>query len=181
MTFNTFLRHLRVGFNSIFRNGWMTVASVTSIVVSLFVLGVFIILVLNVNALADKADKQVQIRAYLNLNVDQKLREKVQNAVHAHGDADIRYVLHRDYWGRGRAAEAAGLLLQLGFGQLGLSRIWATCDVENRASARVLEKIGMQREGRLRRNLLIRGRWRDSYLYAILADDWRRAREGRSP
>ncbi|OXL87073.1 cell division protein FtsX [Paenibacillus sp. SSG-1] len=83
MTFNTFLRHLRVGFNSIFRNGWMTVASVTSIVVSLFVLGVFIILVLNVNALADKADKQVQIRAYLNLNVDQKLREKVQNEISA--------------------------------------------------------------------------------------------------
>nr|MBO2508612.1 GNAT family N-acetyltransferase [Bacillota bacterium] len=97
------------------------------------------------------------------------------------GDADIGYVLHRDYWGRGLAAEAAGLLLQLGFGQLGLSRIWATCDVENRASARVLEKIGMQREGRLRRNLLVRGRWRDSYLYAILADEWRQARDGRSP
>lgn len=83
MTFNTFLRHLREGAKNIFRNGWMSVASIVSIIVSLFILGVFILLVLNVNAIADKADKQVQIRAYLNLNVDQKLRETVQKEIAA--------------------------------------------------------------------------------------------------
>ncbi len=83
MTFNTFLRHLREGAKNVFRNGWMSVASIVSIIVSLFILGVFILLVLNVNAVADKADKQVQIRTYLNLNVDQKLRETVQKEIAA--------------------------------------------------------------------------------------------------
>ena len=52
-----------------------------------------------------------------------------------------------------------------------MHRIYATCDVNNVASARVLEKAGMQREGLLRQDMLLRGRWRDSYLYAILEDD----------
>ncbi|NMO96672.1 permease-like cell division protein FtsX [Paenibacillus lemnae] len=81
MTFRTFLRHMREGVKSIFRNGWMSVASITSIVISLFILGVFILLVLNVNALADKADSNVQVSAYLNLNVDQELRERVEKEI----------------------------------------------------------------------------------------------------
>ncbi|WP_054957571.1 permease-like cell division protein FtsX [Paenibacillus dakarensis] len=83
MTFKTFLRHLREGAKSVFRNGWMSVASVTSIVVSLFILGVFILLVLNVNALADKADSEVQVSAYLNLNVDEKMRATVEKEIKA--------------------------------------------------------------------------------------------------
>ncbi|UNK18042.1 permease-like cell division protein FtsX [Paenibacillus sp. N3/727] len=83
MTFKTFLRHLREGAKSVFRNGWMSVASVTSIVVSLFILGVFILLVLNVNALADKADSEVQVSAYLNLNVDEKMRETIHKEIKA--------------------------------------------------------------------------------------------------
>lgn len=81
MNFKTFLRHMREGFRNVFRNGWMSVASITSIVVSLFVLGVFILLVLNVNAVADKADSQVQINVHLALNTDQKLREALQNEI----------------------------------------------------------------------------------------------------
>jgi cell division transport system permease protein len=83
MNFRTFLRHLREGAKSVFRNGWMSVASVTSIVVSLFILGVFMLLVMNVNALADKADSNVQINTYLNLNVDEKLRETIKGELEA--------------------------------------------------------------------------------------------------
>jgi RimJ/RimL family protein N-acetyltransferase len=54
---------------------------------------------------------------------------------------------------------------------VGLHRIFATCDSENRASARVLEKAGMQLEGRKRSHLFVKGRWRDSLLYAILEED----------
>ncbi|WP_148449179.1 permease-like cell division protein FtsX, partial [Paenibacillus ihuae] len=81
MSFKTFLRHVREGFKNVFRNGWMSVASITSIVVSLFVLGVFILLVLNVNSVADKADSQVQINVHLTLNTDEKLRETLQNEI----------------------------------------------------------------------------------------------------
>lgn len=87
-----------------------------------------------------------------------------------HSEADIGYTLRRDAWGRGYATEAAGALVELGL-RLGLHRIWATCHVDNLRSARVLEKLGMRREGRLRENVLQRGVWRDSYLYAVVAGD----------
>lgn len=52
-----------------------------------------------------------------------------------------------------------------------MHRVTATCDVANPASARVLEKIGMRREGHLRKNSLMKGTWRDSFLYAALEED----------
>lgn len=81
MSFNTFLRHLREGCRNVFRNGWMSIASITSIVVSLFVLGVFILLVFNVNQLADEADSQVQIKVYMNLDVGQPMRDKIRTEI----------------------------------------------------------------------------------------------------
>lgn len=67
-----------------------------------------------------------------------------------------------------RATETAKALTKFGFNQLSLHRIFATCDVDNKRSAHVLEKIGMQNEGSLREHKWIRGAWRDSYLYAII-------------
>lgn len=81
MTISTFLRHLREGAKSVFRNGWMSVASITSIIVSLLILGVFTLLVLNVNAFADEADSQVQIKAYLNSDVSEALRDQIYNEI----------------------------------------------------------------------------------------------------
>jgi RimJ/RimL family protein N-acetyltransferase len=64
---------------------------------------------------------------------------------------DLGYVLSRNHWRRGYATEAAQAVFKLAAGLEGVYRVWATCDVENTASARVLEKIGMVREGILRR------------------------------
>lgn len=83
------------------------------------------------------------------------------------------YCFGRDVWGQGYAPEAARALFDLGFEQLGLHRIFADCNVENVASARVMEKVGMSREGLLRENMWYKGRWRDSYRYAILEHEWR--------
>lgn len=85
---------------------------------------------------------------------------------------EVGYFLHPDYWGHGLGTEIARLLLQAGFGRFGLHRIAATCDPRNVASARVLRKVGMVREGRLRHAMLIRDGWRDSDLYAILEHEW---------
>jgi RimJ/RimL family protein N-acetyltransferase len=85
----------------------------------------------------------------------------------------LGYILARDRWGQGYATETARALLRFGFERFGLHRIWATCDPRNVASAHILEKIGMRREGHLRENKLQRGSWRDSYLYAILEDEFR--------
>ena len=86
----------------------------------------------------------------------------------------IGYSLNRKFWGQGYATEAAEALVKFGFGQLNLHRIFATCDPFNVASARVLEKAGMQREGHFRQHKWVKGKWRDSLLYAILDCEWRR-------
>lgn len=85
--------------------------------------------------------------------------------------AEIAYGVHPRRWGQGIATAAARELLRLGFGEHGRHRIFATCDPRNLASAAVLRKIGMRYEGRMRGTLHIRDGWRDSDLYAILADE----------
>lgn len=86
--------------------------------------------------------------------------------------AEIGYVLHPDYWGHGYALEAARNIVHAGFQDLGLQRIVATCDQRNKASARVMEKLGMRREGVFRQSKFIQGEWCDEFLYAILASDF---------
>ncbi|WP_195573553.1 permease-like cell division protein FtsX [Paenibacillus sp. 1001270B_150601_E10] len=71
MTVNTMTRHIREGGKSVFRNGWMSVASISSIVISLLILGVFILLSFNLNAMTSELDSKVQIRVYLQLDVTQ--------------------------------------------------------------------------------------------------------------
>ena len=87
-------------------------------------------------------------------------------------EADIGYELDPRYWGHGYATEAARAMVAFGFRNLGLHRVWAWCIAENVASARVLEKIGMRREGRLREKEWMKGRWWDTLLYAILEREW---------
>jgi ribosomal-protein-alanine N-acetyltransferase len=89
----------------------------------------------------------------------------------------IGYCFNSLYWNAGLATEAAEALVVFGFEQLGLHRIWASCDTENRASSRVLEKVGMKKEAQLRENVWIRGKWRDSVIYAVLDREWAEVRE----
>ncbi len=65
------------------------------------------------------------------------------------------YCLARDAWGRGFATEAARAFVAAALEIPGLSRVQAFCDVENCASTRVLEKIGLEREGTLRRYMVL--------------------------
>jgi RimJ/RimL family protein N-acetyltransferase len=93
---------------------------------------------------------------------------------------DIGYTFARSYWRQGYATEAASAIIGVGFETLGLHRIWATCDARNAGSWGVMEKLGMRREGLLRRNRRVRADWRDSYVYAVLAEDWAAAADRRS-
>ncbi len=91
-----------------------------------------------------------------------------------HGQGEIGYFLAPASWGHGYATEAAQLLLDFGFGRLGLHRIFATVDPRNEASIRVLTKLGMRLEGRLRETMHLRDGWRDSLLLAMLVLEWQR-------
>ena len=65
--------------------------------------------------------------------------------------ADIGYVLARPHWGRGLMTEAGRAIVDLAFADPAVYRVWAVCDADNAASARVMEKLGMTLEGTLRR------------------------------
>lgn len=86
-------------------------------------------------------------------------------------EAEIGYCLQRPYWGRGIGTEVALLLVNFAFSKLNLHRVFATCDPHNVASIRILEKVGLKREGLMRGHMQRGGKWADSYLYAILKDD----------
>ena len=82
----------------------------------------------------------------------------------------IGYGIARAFWGNGFAPEATNAIIGWAFQQPSLHRVYATTDVENIASQRVLEKVGMQREGLLRKYIIhpnISDIPRDSYMYAI--------------
>lgn len=85
--------------------------------------------------------------------------------------ADLGYNLARRFWGKGFATEAVTAIVSWALAQPQIYRVWAMCDVDNPASARVLEKVGMKREGIMRRSQMHRGvsnEPRDSYCYAIV-------------
>jgi ribosomal-protein-alanine N-acetyltransferase len=84
---------------------------------------------------------------------------------------EIYFKLMPVSWGKGYATEAAKAVVRFGFEQLQLHRIEAGVATENRASIRVLEKLGMTQEGKRRKILPIRGQWKDNYHYALLEDD----------
>jgi RimJ/RimL family protein N-acetyltransferase len=87
-------------------------------------------------------------------------------------EADIGYELDPNYWNYGYATEAAHAIVDFGFSSFGVHRIWANCVADNVASAHVLEKLGIKLEGRLRENQFYKGRWWDTLIYAVLADEW---------
>ena len=87
--------------------------------------------------------------------------------------ASIGYEIAPRYWGEGYATEAGRAMVAFGFAELWLHRIWARCVAENVASYRVLEKVGMRREGRLREEEWLRGQWWDALVYGILDYEWR--------
>ncbi|WP_237287817.1 GNAT family N-acetyltransferase [Streptomyces malaysiensis] len=90
-----------------------------------------------------------------------------------HRRGEIAYIVHPRAWGRGVGTAIGQELLSRGFGELGLHRIYATCDPRNLASSRLLGKLGMTYEGRHRHTALIRDGWRDSEMFSILEAEWR--------
>ena len=91
-------------------------------------------------------------------------------------EGDIGYEFAPDHWGHGYATEAARAMVKFGFTELKLHRISSWCIADNIASARVLEKLGMQAEGRLRENEYFKGRWWDTLLFGMLEHEWWRER-----
>jgi RimJ/RimL family protein N-acetyltransferase len=88
-------------------------------------------------------------------------------------EGDIGFEIAPEHWRKGYASEAARAMVEYGFDELKLHRIWSWCIAENIGSAKVLEKLGLQLEGRLREKDYFKGRWWDTLTYGILEDEWR--------
>ena len=86
---------------------------------------------------------------------------------------EIGWALGREHQGRGYATEAARALLADAFERLACHRVIATCQPQNVASWRVMEKLGMRREAHFHQCLLRdSGEWWDEYFYAILEEEY---------
>jgi ribosomal-protein-alanine N-acetyltransferase len=86
--------------------------------------------------------------------------------------SELGYMLRRDRWGRGIATEAARILLDFAFGELGLHRVFAVVDEDNPASIRVVEKLGFRREARHVKDAFSQGEWFTTLIYAVLEEEW---------
>jgi RimJ/RimL family protein N-acetyltransferase len=86
--------------------------------------------------------------------------------------AEIGFSFAQQFQKQGYATEAVKGLIDYLFSTFNLHRIIAICDVENQASVRLLERLGMRREGHYIENIWFKGQWGSEYLYAILAREW---------
>jgi [ribosomal protein S5]-alanine N-acetyltransferase len=86
--------------------------------------------------------------------------------------AAIGYCYNRNYWRQGFGAEACRALIDYVFTNHQMHRLYATCDAENVGSAGVMLKCGMRQEAHFVQDKLIKERWRDTLLFAILRSEW---------
>jgi ribosomal-protein-serine acetyltransferase len=84
----------------------------------------------------------------------------------------IAYLVGADHQGRGIAALAVRAFLGHCFGELGMNRVELTCATENVRSARVAERVGFIREGRLRQAEWLDASFVDHYVYGLLREDY---------
>lgn len=100
---------------------------------------------------------------------------------------EIGYVIHPDYHGMGYATEASKKLLDYGFITKKAHRICAKCDPLNTASWKLLERLGMRREGHaikdawFKRDEFGEPVWHDTFNYAILEEEWFRQNSAQQP
>ncbi|MGH2550890.1 MAG: GNAT family N-acetyltransferase [Thermomicrobiales bacterium] len=87
--------------------------------------------------------------------------------------AEIGFIFNPDFHGRGYATEACEAVLALAFETYDLHRVYAECDVLNPPAFKLMERLGMRREAQFLENLWLKGQWSDSYVYAILAREWK--------
>ena len=90
-----------------------------------------------------------------------------------HDRGELGYWLGRAWWGRGYITEAAAAMVRYGFETLGLNRIEAHHLSRNPASGRVMQKLGMTHEGRIREHVKKWGQYEDVEAYAILRREYR--------
>jgi RimJ/RimL family protein N-acetyltransferase len=94
---------------------------------------------------------------------------------------DLGYMLGSDSWGKGYATEIALALIDAAFFDLRAERVISTVDINNSASIRVLEKIGMRWEAVYRKHRRAKNRWWDCHLFTLPREVWEASRVNQEP
>lgn len=118
------------------------------------------------NAIELKAEKKMI--GTVDLRVDEE-----------HEVGELGYVLSRYYWHQGYMTEACEALLQLGFEEMKLIRIFASHDERNSASGRVMKNIGMTQEGLVKNSRRAKGQMINSVYCGITFEDWQKRQRGK--
>lgn len=90
--------------------------------------------------------------------------------LHDRGDdkAELGYWMGKPFWNKGYVTEAAAALIDFGFKELQINKIYATYFLHNPASGRIMEKIGMEKEALLKQHLKKEGEYFDILMYSVL-------------
>lgn len=94
--------------------------------------------------------------------------------------AEIGYFLLPEAWGRGIGAQVAEWLIRVAIEDLGAAKVNASCNAENQASERIMQKCGMQCEGVMRAQRYKDRRWVDELRYGLLSSEWMERKQGGS-
>lgn len=117
-----------------------------------------------------------EIGKCFDLAVELKAEKKVIGLIslicHEHAQGEIGFALGVRCQRKGLASEAVRAAMSFGFDALGLHRIYAQTDRQNLAAWMLMERLGMRREAHFRHHRSIGGEWRDTYIYALIIDEW---------
>lgn len=123
----------------------------------------------------EAAEESQAVSLAIELQPDGPLIGAIGLRLHlAHEWAELGYWIGKPYWNRGYCTEAAREAVRWGFEELDLNRIQARHMSKNPASGRVMEKLGMIREGVLRQSLKRFGSIEDAIMYSILREEYER-------
>ena len=93
-----------------------------------------------------------------------------------HAKGSLGYAIAKKYWGKGLTVEAGLAVVDWGFRKRGLAKVYASADARNAQSLRVMEKLGMTREGTLRSHRTFRDERIDDVYYGLLRKEWETGR-----
>ncbi|MEJ7827005.1 MAG: GNAT family N-acetyltransferase [Segetibacter sp.] len=127
-----------------------------------------------IEKLKDLEDKQDAVTWAITLKEDVKLIGTIcyWNILKEHYRAEIGYVLHPDFQGKGIMHEAFSTVLEYGFKTMHLHSVEANVNPNNHASIKLLEKNNFKREGYFKENYYFNGKFLDSAIYSLLALDY---------
>lgn len=112
------------------------------------------------------------IRALVDKETEQLIGVASINIASVFDRGELGYWVGQDYWGKGYGTEAAKCLLEIGFNNLKLNRIFAAAFTNNPGSWRIMEKIGLKYEATLRQHVKRFGRYYDLVYYSLLREEY---------